>query len=119
MSVWSSPAFAACSLDKSNQHSIGSVSHGWDRFFCQPANDYKFNAFTNHGHGSKYVALWHNGTTHIHCSDIESGSVNAFCSSTLANSNHYTAHDIATIGVCLDRFNTDGHGFDCHDMESL
>ncbi len=115
--VWSSPAFAACSFDKSNSHAIGSVTHGWDRFFCQPANNYLFNAYTNHGHGTKYVALWHDGTTHLHCDSLVSGSGNAACSATVTSVSHYTFHDIANI-ACNDRFN-DGHGFDCHSMESL
>jgi len=65
----------------------------------------------------KYVALWHDGTTHLHCDDFETGSTNANCSTSGLNNAHYSYHDIADI-PCNDRFN-DGHGFACHGMESL
>jgi hypothetical protein len=93
------------------------VFHGWDRYFCQPANNYDFNAFTNHGHGKKYVALWHSGTTHLHCDDYVNGAADAFCSDIVNNTSHYTWHDVADLS-CTDRM-SDGHGFDCHSMEAL
>ncbi len=111
------PAFAACSFDNSNVHTVGSVNHGWERFFCQPANDYTYNVFTNHGHGTKYVALWHDGGN-LHCDRLVSGSNNATCSDVVNNTSHHSFHDIAGTS-CTDRFNTDGHGFNCHDMEGL
>lgn len=111
------PAYAACSPAGANNHSIGSVSHGWSRVFCQPANTYTYTVWTNHGHGQKYVSLWHSGTTHLHCDDIESGSVNANCSTSGLNTSHFSYHDIAD-PACNDRFN-DGHGFACHEMEGL
>jgi hypothetical protein len=113
----SSPAFAACSFDKDNDHVVSGITHGWDRFFCQPANNYNYDAFTNHGHGDKYAALWHSDASHIHCDDIGNGSVNAFCSATVPNTHHETFHD-APLGGCLNRYG-DGHGIDCHDMEAL
>jgi hypothetical protein len=116
--VWASPAYAICSSDKTNSHTVGSVSHGWSRTFCQPSGDYNFNVWTNHGHGQKYVALWHSDTSHLHCDDLESGSVNASCTKSGINVHHMSYHDIAGGVSCTDRFN-DGHGFDCHDMEAL
>ncbi len=120
--ILSSPALAACSSDKSNTHTVGSVFHGWDRFFCQPANNYKFNGYTNHGHGQKYVAIWNSPVTgNPDCDNLASGSVNAFCSAIVADVHHQSYNDIAAVqgsGYCTDRF-PDGHGFDCHFMEPL
>lgn len=115
--VSSQPAFAACSFDTDNDHTVGSVFHGWDRLFCQPANDYRFTAFTNHGHGTKHAALWHVGATHLHCDSLASGSSYATCTDTVNNTNHETFHDRAGVS-CTDSFN-DGHGFNCHFVESL
>lgn len=112
------PAYAVCTSDKSNNHSIGSVPHGWQRFSCQPANNYKFNAWTNHGHGQKYVAIWDSVGPTLHCDNLASGSTNAACSTTAPNTSHYSYHDVAGVISCVDRFN-DGHGFDCHEMEAL
>lgn len=116
--VWAPPAFAACTFDKSNQHTIGSVFHGWSRTFCEQTGTYTFSVQTNHGHGQKYVALWHSDTSHLHCDDLETGSINAFCTFSGLNTSHYSFHDIAGTS-CTDRFTSDGHGFDCHPMESL
>lgn len=112
------PAFALCNFDTDNDHTIGSAFHGWDRWFCQPPNDYRFTVFTNHPHGQKYAALWHDGTTHLHCDVLVSGSANASCTDTLNNTNHYSYHEISSLTSCTDRF-SDGHGFNCHSMESL
>lgn len=117
MLVWSLPAYAVCSSDKTNNHTVGSVSHGWSRVFCQPANNYNFTAWTNHGHGTKFVEIAYNDTSHVHCSSIVSGSKNASCSKSGINSSHMSGHDIAT-PTCTDRFN-DRHGIDCHFMEAL
>jgi len=117
--VSSPPAFAICSFDAENAHVVGSVNHGWSRLFCLPSGDYDYTVFTNHGHGMyKYVALWHSGAEHLHCSDLESGSVNASCSRTVSTTHHQSSHDIADVLSCTDRFN-DGHGFDCHFMEAI
>jgi hypothetical protein len=117
--VSATPAFAACTSDGSFVHTANSgVKHGWERFFCQPANDYLYNAFTNHGHGTKSVNLAHSDGSHIHCVSVVSGSNNAFCSDHVNNKNHYSFHDVASTSTCYDRFN-DGHGFDCHIMEAI
>ncbi len=118
MFVQAPPAYAACQSDKSNEHTLGSAFHGWSRLFCQPENNFLFQAKTNHGHGTKYVGLWHDGTTHLHCDAIGTGSTNAYCTATVGTTNHYTHHDLADLNLCNDSFN-DGHGFNCHNMESL
>jgi hypothetical protein len=109
-------AFACDTSSDSNQHTVGAVFHGWIWSFnsCQ-SNPYHYEVRTNHGHGSKYVALWHSGTTHLHSDDLESGSVNAYCADAVNSTHHYSWHDIAGTS-CTDRFN-DGDGFDCHSME--
>lgn len=111
--TWASPAHAVCSSDAANNHTTGSVPHGWSRVFCQPANTYNFTAWTNHGHGTKYVALIHSAFTHTHCDSL----ANASCSTSGLNINHGSWHEVASAS-CTDRFN-DGHGFDCHEMEAL
>jgi hypothetical protein len=111
------PASAICEFDKSNQHTVGSVFHGWTRTFCQPAGNWVYTVSTDHGHGAKYAALWHTGATHLHCDSLVSGSGNASCSDTVGNTHHYSSHDVAD-PACGDRFG-DGHGFDCHAMEGL
>ena len=58
-----SPAVAVCQADKSNEHTLGEVFHGWSRLFCQPENNFLYQAKTNHGHGTKYLAFWHDGAT--------------------------------------------------------
>lgn len=110
-------AHAACSPDKSNSHTQGSVPHGWSRVFCQPANNYNFSAWTNHGHGQKCVAIWHSGASHLHCDQLASGSQNASCQAYGINVHHYSWYDVAGVS-CVDRY-ADGHGFDCHQMEAL
>jgi hypothetical protein len=116
--VTASPAMAACSLDNTNQHTLGDVFQGWSRLFCQPANNFIFQAKTNHGHGDKYVGLWHDGTSHLHCDSFVSGSGNATCQDTVSSTAHHTYHDVAGSSNCNDSMG-DGHGFNCHTMESL
>jgi lactam utilization protein B len=116
--VWSPPAYAACSFDKSNEHTVGSVFHGWSRTYCEISADYTFSVETNHGHGNKYAALYHADLSHLHCDSYATGSVNAFCSKSGINVNHLSFHDVAGSASCYDRM-TDGHGFDCHNMEAL
>lgn len=117
LALGATPAHAACSLDKTNQHTLGEVFHGWSRLFCQPENNFIYQAKTNHGHGTKYVGLWHDGTTHLHCDSLVSGSGNATCQDTVTSSAHHTYHDVAS-SSCTDDMG-DGHGFNCHNMESL
>lgn len=115
--VWAPPAMAACTLDVVNKHTLTTgVFHGWERFFCQPPGNYRFNANTNHGHGNKYVALWHSDNSHMHCDVIGSGSVNAFCSDTVNNTNHDTFHEAPL--QCGSLYG-DGHGISCHTMEAI
>lgn len=109
------PAFAACETPTSNAHTVGSVNHGNSQTFCLPAGTFNYTVWTNHGHGQKYVALWHSGATHLHCDALTSGSQNASCTKGGINGSHFSHHDVAGIS-CVDRF-SDGHGFDCHDME--
>ncbi len=115
--TWAPPAFAACTFDKSNEHTVGSVFHGWSRTFCEQSGTYTFSGETNHSHGSKYVAVVDNTGYIFRCDDLESGSVNAFCSKSGLTVNNMSYHDIAG-GGCFNRFG-DGHGFDCHFMETL
>lgn len=115
--VWAPPAFAVCSSDKSNQHTVGSVRHGWSRLFCQPGNTYTFTGFTNHGHGTKYAAIYHSDASHRHCEKLVTGSANAQCTAGGLSASHFSFHEIAA-GSCYDRM-ADGHGFDCHFMEAL
>jgi hypothetical protein len=110
------PAYAICSSDNTNSHTVGGVPHGWSRVFCQPSNDYTFTVWTNHGHGTKYVALVHAALEHTHCDNLATGSTNATCSRSGLNVHHASFH--GTGSSCYDRYN-DGHGFDCHVMEAL
>jgi hypothetical protein len=112
------PAFAACSFSNSFIHTVGSVNHGWDRYFCQPANDYLFNVHTNHGHGTKSVSLWHADGSHSHSISVVSGANDAFCSDHVNSTSHMSFHDVASTSTCYDRF-SDGHGFNCHNMEAI
>ncbi len=121
VSILSAPAFAACTSDATNHKTVNGVLFGWDRFFCQPANNYLFNGYTNHSHGQKYVALWNSTVTVLDCDNLVSGSTNAFCSKTVSDVHHQSYHDIAAVmgpGYCNDRF-TDGHGMDCQFMGPL
>jgi hypothetical protein len=111
----SQPAFAACEPSTSNAHTVGSVYHGNRQTYCLPAGTFNYTVWTNHGHGNKYVALWHTGSTHLHCDVLAGGSNNAQCSTSGINGHHHSYHDIAGLSS-VDRF-PDGHGFDSHSME--
>lgn len=113
--VWAGPALAVCSPNGSHVHSTGGINHGINRLFCEPAFNYSFNGHTKHGHGTKYVAIWHSDVSHVHCDDLETGSVDAYCVTSGVNIDHSTYHDIANAGGC-DKFG-DGHYICAHFME--
>ncbi len=110
------PAFASCSADGSNEHTLGGVFHGWDRYFCTPGSTYSYNGYTNHPHGEKYVEILNSNNGNDNCDDLESGSLNAFCSAgNFTTTNHESYHEAPTDGSCTARY-SDGHGIDCHIM---
>lgn len=113
--VWAGPALAACSPDGSHVHTTGGIGHGINRLFCEPAFNYTFNAHTNHGHGQKYVAIWHQDGSHLHCDDLETGSVDAYCVTSGVNIDHDAYLDVAIAGGC-DKF-SDAHYICAHFME--
>lgn len=47
------PAYAVCTSDKSDPHTVGSVPHGWSWVFCRAANEYTFTTWTDDGHRQK------------------------------------------------------------------
>lgn len=104
--------------DATNYHTNNSIYHGWTRNYSCVTGNYTFHVWTNHGHGSKYVALWHDNTTHLHCDDyVSSGSSGASCSDTVGSTAHYSWH-VAPSGQSDCRY-SDGHGVCGHGMESL
>jgi hypothetical protein len=122
LGVYHAPsARAACvpgdSATSAHTPSGTGVFHGWDRVLIQPqCIDYDFDAWTNHGHGDKYVALVHStGTFHTHCDSLATGSQNASCSRTLSSKQHMSFH--STDGT--DGLYGDGHGISDHFMEAL
>ncbi|MDQ3981365.1 MAG: hypothetical protein M3271_01645, partial [Actinomycetota bacterium] len=67
------PPAVVASDDAANSHTVGGIDHGWDRRHHTFDGGYHFHGWTGHGHGSKYVAVWHVMASHLHCDKLGNG----------------------------------------------
>ena len=121
--VASGPA-SACQIgvNASRSHTVGTVSHGWSRAWS--CDHYNYNAWTNHGHGIKWVDIRKSDSPYaIKCYAETSGGVNANCSTTAPGTHIMSKHDTgrvyADIGGGSCELLADGHGICDHLMEAI
>jgi hypothetical protein len=112
------PAASACQIgvNRANNHTQGSVPHGWSRAWS--CDHYNYNGWTNHGHGTKYVALVASPTGNILCDAVATGSTNASCRRNSGSTHIGSFHDTGPATGGCDLFN-DGHGICPHTMEPI
>jgi hypothetical protein len=96
-----------------NDHSENAVWHGWQRSVS--GDSYTFHAWTEHGHGSKYVSVVHDDVSHGHCGVVDNLD-HVHCTATGLSLLHASGHD----GPAGDRRTyNDGHGIPLHLMEAI
>jgi len=100
-----------------NFHTTGNVYHGWWQDWDPARAKYQFHGWTEHGHGSKYASIVHQGATHSHCSVIDDKD-HVHCNAWVGSTHHQSGHKAPSGGGdCADY--GDGHGICLHTMEAL